>query len=664
MKQGFREKNAPLGRGLFFALVFILVSLGAVLSGLGKKGDVFLYDLLVNLRVKQGKVKMNPLIVPIDLNDWTEAELKDAIDSRKLFTDLLTVLSDYNALTVMDFLFSYPKPEDPAFAEAIGFSRGVVLAAQAMEQNNPLFLYPELNAEERALLYANLWRFPVHGTDEVPRASAWRMPVSVLASAETVTLAHVNVLPDTDGIFRRSPLLYRWEDGFIPSLSLAAAVRQLGVDPGRIEFFPGKELVLPLSPPDEAVQEYVRIPVDIHGYMLIPYFKSWADSTDRISMNRIVKALEDDEVYEKYSQALIDHVAVAAEITITQKDLGTTSFEGLYPLSGIHTTILSGILSAAGGAKDAFLAPSGLFFKGAAFILLLAAVFFAVTGGTFLKGRQDHTAGDAAFHLRFLGVLILFSGTVLFRWRFFSASPWYFSCALGIFLTWVAAFGSRLFSRYHEQALLKNALSRYFPRSLADRIMEEGKTELIPEYKELTILFSDIAGFTKWSSDKSPETVHAFLSDYLESMAEIVFTHGGTVDKFMGDGMLCFFGDPFELPDHPRHCVEAAIAMQGKIRELAVKWKPLADIDLKVRMGINTGKVVVGNLGTRSRIEYTVIGAAVNLAQRMESNASPGAVLLARGAWEQVKDHFPDAEKRLVTVKGYEEKIEAYEIKG
>jgi class 3 adenylate cyclase len=100
--------------------------------------------------------------------------------------------------------------------------------------------------------------------------------------------------------------------------------------------------------------------------------------------------------------------------------------------------------------------------------------------------------------------------------------------------------------------------------------------------------------------------------------------------------------------------------MQKKVRILAEKWKPIVDIDLKVRVGINTGKVIVGNLGNKTRIEYTVIGAAVNLAQRMESNAPVGGILVTADAWEKVKDKFTFTEKRDVTVKGYGETIEAY----
>ena len=185
----------------------------------------------------------------------------------------------------------------------------------------------------------------------------------------------------------------------------------------------------------------------------------------------------------------------------------------------------------------------------------------------------------------------------------------------------------------------------------------------MPATKELTILFADIAGFTKWSSDKSPEMVHGFLSEYLESMAGIIFAHGGTVDKFMGDGILAFFGDPFEQPDHAARCVGAAIAMQRKVRELAEKWRPIVGIELKIRIGINTGKVIVGNLGSKTRIEYTVIGATVNLAQRMEGGAPVGGIMLAEDAYRDVEGRFEFDDPQAITVKGYERPINAYTVK-
>jgi class 3 adenylate cyclase len=144
-------------------------------------------------------------------------------------------------------------------------------------------------------------------------------------------------------------------------------------------------------------------------------------------------------------------------------------------------------------------------------------------------------------------------------------------------------------------------------------------------------------------------------------MSHIIFQFGGTIDKFMGDGILAFFGDPFEQEDHADRAVSTAIAMQQKISALRDFWMPNIGIDLKVRIGINTGKVIAGNLGTKTRIEYTVIGAAVNLGQRMESSASPGGILVSGDARRKVQGPVRFGERRFVMVKGYDEPIECYE---
>jgi adenylate cyclase len=381
--------------------------------------------------------------------------------------------------------------------------------------------------------------------------------------------------------------------------------------------------------------------------MLIPFVKTWADSYDRIYMERVVLAKEDgdDSVYR---DGLTGQIALAAEVTTTQKDVGPTAFEGLYPLSGIHAAVLSGLLS----GSESFIAASGLWFKVLSFIIL----FILLVSAFSIKK-------DIFFHISFLAVLLCFSALVLLRWQVFRLTPWYTSGTCCIVFSWVAAFAVRLIGRYHEQALLQNALSRYFHPDLALSIIREGRVDLTPSYKELSILFSDISGFTRWSSDKRPELVHRFLSEFHGAMADIVFARSGSVDKFMGDGMLAFFGDPVDLPDHADLCVSAAMEMQRKAREISAEWKGRTGRDLGIRIGINTGRVIAGNLGSGSRIEYTVIGAAVNLAQRMESNAPVGGILITAAARNALRQAYPFGEKRAIAVKGYDgPEIEVYTI--
>jgi adenylate cyclase len=633
-------------RPAFYAAILVIslaASLFLLAGGIISNWDKALYDACINHRVYNYQRTKNPLLAAIDLSDTSIEELGETLDTRRAFADLLEVLDDSNCAVVMDFLFSSKKSGDRELVRAVKSSSNAVIAALAVEKGMVNKPFKALDENEINALSKHLWRIKILEKGNVPQAGSFLLPFADLTQA-VGQIGFINMEPDVDGIYRKAGLLYEWEGAYIPSLSLAAAVGFLGVSVESIELKAGEYLLLPLS--ENAV---IRIPVDDKARMLIPYTTAWAGDEGRIPFHAVAKAKYDDDAFDKMFTGLSGRVALIAEVSTSQKDFGPTSFEKLYPLSGIHAEAISAMLD--GLEKRAFLGWVSPLYKTIILLLLFNMAFLYV-----------NTRRDAVFHSGFFLMLLIFSGITLYRWGSYAITPWFAFPVSLLFFLWLSAFLYRLFARYRENLLLQNALSRYFPHALAQRIMRERKTELVPAYKELTILFSDISGFTKWSSDKDPEHVHNFLNDYLESMAEILFAHGGTVDKFMGDGILSFFGDPLEMPDHCERCLRAAIAMQEKVRVLAVKWKPVVDIDLKVRIGINTGKVIVGNLGNKTRIEYTVIGAAVNLAQRMETNAPVGGILVTADTREKVKEKFAFSEKRDVTVKGYGEAIEAYVV--
>jgi adenylate cyclase len=635
IKKKVEKKQAPL---FAWALALILTGLLG-LTGAFLKIDRDLYDALLSIKVRYFPEALNAQIIHADLNDSAEARLGPGLDTRKAFADFLSVLASYNALVAFDFIFRTPAAEDAAFAEAARRAKLCIMAVVPVEEEYANFAYDTLKPEEKALLRANIWRIKEHGENSIPRARTFILSDYAISSS-AAQLAHIGVLPDDDGVFRRTPLFYRWEDGLIPSISLAVAVWEMGIDPADIEFYPGRFLALPL--PGE---EPVFIPVDKSGAVLIPFTASWAGDNYRVSFDRIVEAAHNGETYTALLSELSGSMIMAADTTTGKRDFGITPAETVYPLSGIHTAVLSGIIEEYFYREWAAPARAGA-------LLVLAAITFLLNG----------VRADRRYFFIYLALFAAFSAWTITAWFVLRISPWYGNTAVGLALFFAAGFAERLFRRYKEDLLLKSALSRYFPRALAERIAAEGKTELTPAYKELTVIFTDISSFTKWSSDKEPSLVHAFLSDYLETMAGIIFKHGGTVDKFMGDGILAFFGDPFEMPDHARRCVEAALEMQRKIRELAVVWAPKAGIDLKVRMGINTGRVIAGNLGTRNRIEYTVIGAAVNMGQRMESSAPLGGILVTAAVKEQVEREFTFGPRREIPAKGYEQPVDAYEV--
>ena len=641
-----RQLQSGIKKLIYFIIILVISLIAAGLlfgSGVIRFWDTRLYDLCMNYRVFHSQKIKNPLISSIDLNDVSIEVLGEQLDNRAAFADILEVLAQSNASVILDFLFSHEKQNDSGFINAVEYAGNTVIAALAVDKEKINPPYRELTETEQNILARHIWHIKVLEKGKIPEAGTFLLPFPGLAEA-AAQLAHINMEPDPDGIYRSVPLLYEWDGGYIPSLALAAAVLYLGVSTENIELKAGEYLDISLSE-----KEIIRIPIDIQGRMLIPYTETWANDTKRISFHTIVEAKNNDTVFNTIFSGLNGHIALIAETSTSQKDFGPTSFERLYPLSGVHAEVLSGILD--GLEKRTFIGWVSLKYKIITLLLFLCAAFF------FSQSRSE-----TIFHLGFFLTFFVFSCITFVKWKYDAVSPWFAFPVTILFFIWLSVFLSRLFVHYRENLLMQNALSRYFPHALAQRIMRERKTELIPSYKELTVLFSDISGFTKWSSDKSPEQVHRFLSDYLESMAEILFAHGGTVDKFMGDGILAFFGDPFEMPDHCERCLRAAIAMQEKVRILAEKWKPIAGIDLKVRIGINTGKVIVGNLGNKTRIEYTVIGAAVNLAQRMESNAPIGGILVAADVREKVKGKFTFSERRDVTDKGYGEAIEAYVV--
>ncbi len=178
----------------------------------------------------------------------------------------------------------------------------------------------------------------------------------------------------------------------------------------------------------------------------------------------------------------------------------------------------------------------------------------------------------------------------------------------------------------------------------------------------MTIFFSDIRGFSSISEKLSVKDLVQLLNEYLTAMTDIVMEHKGVVDKYIGDGLMVFFGAPDHQPDHALRCVKAAIEMQHKCRELKEKWVKDGLFPLMIRIGINTGEVVVGNFGSTLRLSYTVLGSDVNLANRLESNAPVEGIMIARRTHELIAGQIPALPHEPIHVKGIDALIEVYTV--
>jgi class 3 adenylate cyclase len=211
-------------------------------------------------------------------------------------------------------------------------------------------------------------------------------------------------------------------------------------------------------------------------------------------------------------------------------------------------------------------------------------------------------------------------------------------------------------------------LSKYLSPQVFESIFS-GKQEvrIASQRKKLTVFFSDIVGFTETTENLEAEELSNLLNHYLTEMSKIVLEHGGTIDKYVGDAIIAFFGDPETrgVKEDARTCVNMAIAMQRRMRELQSEWLEMGlEKPFEIRIGINTGFCTVGNFGSADRMDYTIIGNEVNLAARLESLAEVGGILMTHGTHSLVKDTIMAEECDTMTVKGFAKPVRTYRVVG
>jgi adenylate cyclase len=211
-------------------------------------------------------------------------------------------------------------------------------------------------------------------------------------------------------------------------------------------------------------------------------------------------------------------------------------------------------------------------------------------------------------------------------------------------------------------------LARYLPRQVYRSIFEGRQDARIGcSRKKLTVFFSDIVGFVSETEGIEPEDFTFILNGYLNRMAQVVSKHGGTLDKFIGDAVLVFFGDPESngVAEDAAACVWMALEMKEAIVELNREWlaKGIRQ-GFEVRMGISTGFATVGNFGSDERMDYTIIGKQVNLANRLQAAAQAGEILIGQETWLLVRDLFRCVAKKPVQAKGFERPIQTYAVMG
>jgi adenylate cyclase len=216
-----------------------------------------------------------------------------------------------------------------------------------------------------------------------------------------------------------------------------------------------------------------------------------------------------------------------------------------------------------------------------------------------------------------------------------------------------------------EKELIKEAFSRYVSRQVAGLILNDPDkyiSTLKGQRKTITVLFADIRGFTRIAEALGPEQVVAMLNVYLTYMTDVVFRYEGTLDKFLGDGLMAIFGAPVEQPNSTLNAVRAALDMRERLHKFNLAREIGGEEPVLVGIGINYGDAIVGNIGSRERMDYSVIGDAVNVAQRIQTFTEGGQIILAAPAYRRVEAYVEAKPLGQRELRGKREKIELFEV--
>jgi len=231
----------------------------------------------------------------------------------------------------------------------------------------------------------------------------------------------------------------------------------------------------------------------------------------------------------------------------------------------------------------------------------------------------------------------------------------------------VAVERARMNQKIVAEQKKRERLGRFLSPQVTSRILATSDSQdaalAVPEVKDASVLFADIVGFTTMSEKMSPSQVALLLNDYLSRMTEVIFKYEGTLDKYIGDAIMAVFGAPLDMPDHAYRSIMAALEMQERLTEFNTERKE--GPHLRIRIGINSGKVVAGEIGSINKKEYTVLGDTVNTASRLESSvAKPGMVVIGQNTHEMVAGRFECKSLGSFTLKGKEREVSVFEVTG
>ena len=529
---------------------------------------------------------------------------------------------------------------DAALAQAIARARNVTLGYFFHIQKRDAEHMTERQISEgekyiRNSRYATVKMTPE--SNDSPIVPAYAAVTNLKAiSAAGQNSGYFNAFPDSDGTIRWSPLVIKFRDGYYTSLALSTLMQYLD----------GPMLTLNLA---EFGVESIRlgsieIPTDESGRLLLNYLgpaKTFPHhSAADVYANRLPAGTFKDKI-----------VLIGATATGIY-DLRVTPFSAVYPGVEIHATAIDNIL------HQRFLIHSAW----TMFIDICAIILCGLLIG--MAAPRLKAVQGVLLILAALTVFVVFNAVIFSRLNIWLNLIYPVLTMMTIYLG-ITVY--RYVTEEREKKKIRGAFQYYLTASVITEMLKDpDKLKLGGDKKDLSVLFSDIRGFTTVSEKLSPEELVHLLNEYLTAMTNIVFKYEGLLDKYMGDAIMAVFGAPLDQPDHALRACRTALGMMEALKTLQKKWTDEGRPVLNIGVGINSGDMVVGNMGSEMRFDYTVMGDSVNLGSRLEGiNKEYGTnIVISEYTYAAVKEKLCCRELDMVRVKGKKLPVRIYELLG
>ena len=542
---------------------------------------------------------------------------------------------------------------DQALVDAVKAAGNVILVAEASSETTVV-----ANADARPSLDgipSLSARWPVEGFAE--RRPMLVPPFPALAQAAR-GIGHARVAYDLDGPWRRYIPFVVVDDRVVPSLPLAAALTARGLAPAQVA---ASRAALQLG--DARVPWIEQVVPDYYGPSqtvwrpLVPF----RGPTMRADHTASFTSYSFQDIFLAEQQVLAgetphldpalfkDQIVVVGLTAEGLRDLFTTPFgEGRMPGAEVHANVIDALLS------GRTIAPATPWQRLAA--TLAPALAIAAVGAL------------AAPWVTAVGALAAATAVMWYATRALGLGVWLpvVVPVIACLLTFLSDLAWMYFVEGREKRRVKRLFSRYVSRDVFQQLLASPTEAVLGgQRREMTVLFSDMRGFTTLSESGEAEDLVRQLNQYFTRMVDVVFSHRGTIDKFVGDMVMALYGAPLDDADHADHAVQTALAMVRELRQLNRLWAVEGRTALDIGIGINTGEMIAGNIGSDTIMSYTVIGDNVNLGARLESlNKDFGTrILISEATRRQLKGTYDIRPLGEVTVKGKTRAVHVFEVR-